>query len=171
MKIGHRNGIGRWLAAERSGTVEQAEQALRELFGMLVAPMPSPGFAERVLLTVAPMPQAARLARGWRMTLAASLVLAALSVAFAPLAVFVLAEFVHVGSLIELAGAGVVLASRALVDWLSFWQSLVGLNRVLMTIISRPPVALTLIAMAALTTVSFRMLVELTVPKRSPRHG
>lgn len=171
MRTHPRNGIGRWLAAERSGTAEQAEQALRELFALLVDPVPSTGFVDRVMLAVTPMPQAARLAPGWRLVLAASLALAALSVAFAPLAVLMLAEIVHIGVVIELVGSGIVLASGALVEWLTFWQSLVGLHRVLVTFVSRPPVTLTLIGVAVLTSVSFRVLVELMVAKRSAHHG
>jgi hypothetical protein len=165
------NRLVRWLTAERTQTAEQAERALQDLFGVLVDPMPTAGFADRVMLAVASVPQAASLARGWRLTLAACLVLAALSFAFAPLVVLMLAELARIGSVIELIGSGVVLASRALVDWLSFWQSLVGVNRVLVTVISRPSVAALLIAVAVLTTVSFRLFAELMVAKRSTHHG
>jgi hypothetical protein len=161
----------RWLLAERSGTVAAADRALRDLFSVLVDPAPSAGFADRVMLRLAPMPEAGRLALGWRLTLAACLVVAALSVAYLPLVVWPLAEFVRVGGLVQLLGTALAAASRALVDWLSFWQSLAGVNIVLMTVISKPSVAAMLFAVAVLTAISFRILSGLMVAKRSPYHG
>jgi hypothetical protein len=43
------DALSRWLAAERSGASEDAEEALAELLGELPRPAPPAGFADRVL--------------------------------------------------------------------------------------------------------------------------
>ena len=105
--------LGRWLGAERRRDEALADGLLRELFAGLARPMPAAGFAERVLVGLAPPPVARPLALGWRLTLASCLLLVALSVAFV-LLLLPLAEMLQVASLVRLGTDGIVLGARAL---------------------------------------------------------
>ena len=169
--IDFNNPLSRWLAAERSGATDRVESTLVELFRLLAQPAPSAGFADRVVARLAPMPQVEKLALGWRLTLAASLMLVALSVGWLPMVVLPLIEAARVGQLVEIAAAGLVAGSRALAGWLSFWHSMIEVNRVVVTVVSKPPVAATLVAVAGLTAVSFRVFSVLMAAERSTHHG
>ena len=114
-----------------------------------------------------PMPQREQIPLGWRALLAASLVLVALSMAVLPLALWPIAEVVRLSSLVNLAAALVVAASQALAGWMSFWQSLGDANRVLITVVSKPPVAAALLATAGLGAVAIRLLTGLKALDRS----
>ena len=167
----YHNPLSRWLAAERSGTTERVESALTQLFAMLTQPAPSAGFADRVVGRLAPMPQVEKVALVWRLTLAACLMLVALSVAWLPVVVMPLIEAANVGRLVGILTAGLVAGSQVLAGWLSFWHSLIEVNRVVVTVVSKPPVAATLIAVAGLTAVSFRAFSVLMAAERSTHHG
>lgn len=165
------NPLSRWLAAERAAATDHAERALDELFALLAQPSPATGFAERVVARLAPLPPAEKVALGWRLALAFSLMLVALSVAWLPLVVMPLAEAVRPGQLVEILVAGLVAGSRALTEWLAFWHSMIEVNRVVVTVVSKPPVAATLIVLAGLTAVSFRAFSVLMATERSTHHG
>jgi len=167
----HHNPISRWLSAERSEKVEWAESALIELFGLLAQPAPGAGFADRVMARLAPLPQAERIALGWRLTLATCLMLVALSVAWLPVIAMPLIEVVRLSQLFELLAAGLIAAIQALASWLSFWHSLIEVNRVVVTVASKPPVAVILAAMMGLTAISLRAFSVLMAAERSTHHG
>jgi len=159
------------LAAEKSGRVEPAERALRDLFAMLADPLPGAGFAGRVLARLEPTPTVVPIGIGWRLALAACLMLAGLWIAYLPLVVMPLIDAARVGQVVGLLGSALVTGSQMLVGWLSFWESLGAVNRVLVTMISKPPVALTLVVLAGLTALSFRFLSDLLAEERSTHHA
>ena len=165
------NPLSRWLAAERSATTERVESSLVELFGVLSHPLPRAGFADGVMARLAPLPQAEKVALGWRLMLAACLMLVALSVAWLPLVIVPLADVVRLGQVVELLVAATVAGSRALADWLAFWHSLIEVNRVVVTVVSKPAVAATLIGVAGLTAVSFRAFSVLMAAERNTHNG
>jgi len=167
MKSDQNRSLRRWLRAERAGHLERAEIALREVFRRLADPSPSLGFVDVVMARLLPIPPREQIAVGWRALLAASLVLVAFSVAVLPLVIWPIAEVVRLSSVIDFAASLVVATSQALAGWLSFWQSLGEANRVFFTIVSKPPVAVMMLAVAGLGAVAIRILSGLRALDRS----
>lgn len=166
-----KNPLRRWLAFERAGGAGQAELALRDFFRLLNDPAPSSGFVDRVMVRILPLAYRERIGVVARALLAACLLLVALSVAWLPFLMWPLADVIRVGSLVDFLAATLVAASRTLAGWLSFWQSLADANRVLMTVISKPPIALLMLAVALFAAVGVRLLDSLKAMDRSPRNA
>ena len=159
--------LRQWLRAERAGHLERAEIALREAFRQLSDPSPSLRFVDIVMFRLLPRPRREQIPVGWRALLTTSLALVALSVAVLPLLIWPLTEVVRLSSVIDFAASVVLAASQALAGWLSFWQSLGEANRVFFTIVSKPPVAATMLAVAGLGAVAIRFLSGLRALDRS----
>lgn len=166
-----KNLLRRWLVFERSGRAGQAELALRDFFRLLADPAPSSGFVDRVMVRVFPLAYREQMPVGARALLASCLLLVALSVAWLPFLLWPLADVIRVTSLIDFLAATWVAASRALAGWLSFWQSLADANRVLMTVISKPSIALLMLAVALFAAWCIRLLNALKVMDRSRRNA
>jgi hypothetical protein len=164
------SSLRQWLKAEAAGNVGRAEVALRSVFRRLADPSPSPGFAEVLMARLLPISLREQIPVGWRLLLAASLVLVALSVAVLPLVVWPVADGIPFSSVIGLAASVVVAASQALAGWLSFWQSLAEANRVFLTLVSRPVVAAMMLAVMGLAAVAIRALSGLRASDRSVRN-
>jgi hypothetical protein len=167
MKNESDNSLRQWLRAEGADDTERAEGALRGVFRRLADPAPSLGFADAVMARVLPIRHQEQIAVGWRVLLATSLVLVALTVAVLPLFLWPIAELVRFSSVVSLAASLVVAASQALAGWLAFWQSLGEATRVLLEIVSKPSVAAMMIAVAGLGVLVVRVLAGLKALDRS----
>ncbi len=161
--------IRQWLAAERAGRDADAERALRAAFRHLVDPEVSPQFARAVLERIG-SPAAPRLAIGWRLAIAALWLVLSLSVVSVPWVVLTLRSLIGLGTLVDWLGGAIVQASRALVSWLSLWQTAGEISQVLSNLLSRPAVALVVLATAGLATVALRMLSGLMSTGESRTH-
>lgn len=157
--------IRRWLAAERAGRDEEAERALTLAFRSLSDPEVSPRFARAVLARIGsatpPMPL------GWRIAIAALLVVTSVSVIYAPWVVFALRSVLGVGGLVEFIGDVIVQSSRGIVSWLTLWQTAGEINRILLNLLSRPAVAVVVLATMGLAAVALRLLFGLLTADRS----
>ena len=137
----------RWLAAEHSNRDDAAEGALVEVFKVLVDPRAPKGFAEAVMRRIDMRPVPAALSATVRWMVAVAMVATALSVAVLPLVLASLSRLVELGALVELTGAMLVGASRALASWLAFWLSLADVSRMVLSVICNLIVLPALISM------------------------
>lgn len=158
--------LHRWLAAESRGRDEDAEQLLFGLFRALPEAEPAAGFSHRVLVT-------AGVVSSWRMraAVAGGLLAAGLAAAFLlPLAIGMVAEITP-GAVLGLAASAVTALAAALDELVFVWHFLARLRETLWLVVATPPVALTLLAMAAVATLAGRWLVELLSLDRSPGYA
>jgi hypothetical protein len=156
----------RWLAAESRGRDEDAEQLLFGLFRGLPEAAPADGFADRVLI-------AAGVVSSWRLRVAATggLLAAGLAAAFLLPLAFALLGRIDPGAVTAALAAGVTGAAAALDDLVFVWQFLAHLRQTLWMVVSAPPVALTLLATAAVCALSGRWLAGLLSLDRSPGYA
>lgn len=149
--------IREWLAAERAGRDSEAERALAAAFRYLSQPEVSPRFARLVLERIGASPPPS-LAVGWRLAIAALWLLTSISVVYLPWMVLTLRSVVGIGTLVDFVGGTIVQISRALVSWFALLQTAGEVNQVLLNLLSRPAVALVVLATAGLATVALRLL-------------
>jgi hypothetical protein len=171
--------LERWLAAEAAGRLDDAEAALAALFAAVPRLAPPPGFAERVVLAVAPLSPAhpTRSTLGFRLAVAACLALVALaapSVAgLAGLAGGWLAEL-SVAGLLAGATAALVAAAGGVADVVAgagaVWQDLARVGGWAAAAAATPVVATALAAGLATAVVAFRLLAGLFAHERSWSH-
>ena len=159
--------MNRWLSAERASRESAAEEALGEVFALLVEPSPSPGFAAAVLRRIEEVPVVAAVPLAMRWAIALAMVAAALSTAAMPIAWLSVRGFLEVGALIELVSSALVAGSAALVSWLELWQSLAELDRVLLGIVSKPLVAAPLVVILGISLLALMLFSRLTTSDRS----
>ncbi|MEE8525426.1 MAG: hypothetical protein V3T72_15930 [Thermoanaerobaculia bacterium] len=158
--------LHRWLTAENRGRDEDAEQLLFGLFRALPEAAPVAGFADRVLI-------AAGVISSWRMraVVTGGLLAAGLAAAFLlPLAIGLVTRIAP-GDVLGLAASGVTAVAAAVDELVVVWHFLARLRETLWLVISTPPVALTLLTMAAVSTLAGRWLVELLSLHRSPGYA
>jgi hypothetical protein len=158
--------LHRWLAAESRGRDEDAEQLLFGIFRALPATEPAAGFTDRVLV-------AAGMVSSWRMRVAVTggLLAAGLAAAFLLPLVIALAAQITPGAVLGLAASAVTALAAVLDELVLIWHFLARLRETLWLVVATPPVALTLLAMAAVSTLAGRWLVELLSLHRSPGYA
>lgn len=161
-----RHPIRRWLAAERDGRDRDAERALVATFRCLALPQVSPRFTRSVLERIA-LPAPPPLAVGWRAAIAALLVIVSVSVVYSPWVVLVLRSVIGLGSLVDFVAGTTVQLSRAIVSWSSLWQTVGEVHQVLLSLLSRPVVAVFVLATTGLAAVALRLLTGLMSADRS----
>ena len=159
--------VHRWLAAERSHRGAAAEAALTEIFGLLRDPHAPAGFVAEVLRRLEGRPVAVLLPASLRGAIAVAMIAAALSVAIAPALLSWLSDLVTLGMLVELAGAALAGASRALATGLAFWESLARVSAVAWSLVSRPQIALLVLGATAISAVGLRLFASLVTSDRS----
>ena len=178
------DALARWLQAEREADDAQAEAALLEMFESLPRLAPSAGFADRVLLRVAPpaalpaIPPARQSwlvwlfrSPGFRLALTSGLLAAFISMFWLPRLVMTLLGMATMNDLLELGVASVVdlnqwlgLASRV-GEW---FLTVLGALAVSLT----SPAALKVTAgCLAISGISFVVLRELMTRDRSLRYA
>ncbi len=160
--------VREWLAAERSGRPDAADEAFRRVFGLVPRFAPSPAFADRVLAAArGPV----RTPAGWlaetiwlRPVIAASLLLCGLAV----LGLSVPLPLPRAGSLLS---AGItafssfaVWMSRAVDTGLSVWELLGEVGLAARAAVCTPVVAVALILNAAVALMSIIGLTRLLAP-------
>lgn len=158
--------LHRWLEAEERGRDEQAERLLAGIFAGLPQAQPAADFADRVLA-------AAGVAVSWRLRVAVSggLLAAGLAAAFLlPLAVALVSQIAP-ADVVEAAASGIAGIANALDELVFIWHFLAHLRETAWLVVSAPPVALTLLTMAAICTLAARWLVDLLSLDRSPGYA
>lgn len=161
--------IREWLAAERAGREAEAERALAAAFRHLAAPEVSPHFATAVLARIDSSARP-RLAIGWRLAIAALWLVVSLSVIYVPWVVVTLRGLLGLGNLVDLIGEAIIQVSRALVSWLSLWQTIGEINQILLNLLSRPVVAAVVVVTVGLATVALRLISGLLSTDGSRSH-
>ena len=169
--------LGRaWLRAERDADEPAAEAALASLFAALPLASPRVGFTTRVLRQ-AGVRRAGRdlfARRGVRWAVAASLVLAAITLLVVPgLVASVLAPFGGALSLAGVLGSAAqlfVLMGRWVSAGMAFWRVASDVGSACVLALSKPPLAFGLFAMAATGALALRALNRLMSPERSTSH-
>jgi hypothetical protein len=106
-----------------------------------------------------------------RWLVAAAMIGVASSLVVLPVTLRSLGGLFQVGATVELLSSALVLASGALASWLELWQSLVALDRVLLNIVSKPHVALPLVAALGLSLAALALVSRLTASHRSRRYA
>ncbi len=159
--------MNRWLSAERARRESAAEEALGEVFALLVEPSPSPGFAAAVMRRIEGVPVVAAVPVAMRWAIAVAMVAAACSAALVPAAWLSFKGFFEVGASVELVSSALVAGSAALASWLELWQSMAELDRVLLGIVSKPLVAAPLVAILGISLAALTLFSRLTASDRS----
>jgi hypothetical protein len=163
-----RDPWSRYLEADREGRPEEAERALFEAFGALPRPAPRAGFAARVMARVAPP---SWFARTWvRAALAAAAVLAAAALVLVPPIAIPIAEAVGPGGVMHLladAFTGFVVRIGRGAD---LWRVLATVSDAIAAAVSRPQIALLLLAQFALAALSLHRLAALARSRRYVPH-
>lgn len=162
-----KQSIRRWLEAERSNENGVAEAALIEVFRLLEDPVVPAGFARAVMRRIGAGAAPVALPVAARWAIAAVMIAAAFSLAYLPLVLKFLSAIFQIAALVELTGTLLVGASSALASWLELWQSLAEVNRILFNIISRPNLAVPLLAILGVSVVAFRLFSRLMTSNRS----
>ena len=166
-----RQSTRRWLAAERSNRDDAAEAALVEVFEALSDPAAPEGFAEAILrrIDVRRVPVALTTATRW--VVATAMIAAAVSVVVLPLVLTSLSWLIELGALVEFTGALLIGASRTLASWLAFWQSLAEVNRLVLSLVSKPQVALAMVGTLGVSIIALHFLSRLMTSDRSTGHA
>lgn len=162
----------RWLAAESAADAAEAESRLRSLFAGLEDPLPSRGFADRVValaLAEAPVRRAAR-SRLSRALAAGLLAAAGLAVALllpASLALLGLVEWATLPALAVRALAGLFASvGRAFADW----QELLAVLQPVARALARPPVVAALAGLALVSSLALASLARTLEREEGVRH-
>ena len=161
----------RWLAAEELGRDARAERALRGLFAALPMPFPTAGFADRVLAAAGLRASSAIYPWWIRVAIAASLLLAGLTSAYALPLVLGLTEVVAPGDVFAALVQGFLRLVRGIDELLALWRFCLLIIDTLLLIATAPPVVLTLLLLTTLSAFTFRALSELSSRERSPHHA
>lgn len=163
----------RFLAAEAEGREDAAEAALAELFRELPERRPRPGFAARVMTTIA-AGEARR--RGWlarpavRVALAAAALAVAVSAALLVPMIGPVARWIGPGGAVELLiGALAGLATRFAAG-LTAWGPLAAAARALGLALLDPRMAGLLFVQLLIATLALRGLVGIVSAQRSHVH-
>lgn len=171
--------LARWLEAEREADDPGAEAALLELFESLPPLAPSAGFADRVLLQVAPpaVPAAGQSWLGWlfrspgfRLVLASSLVAACISLLWLPQAMMALARMVSVGDVLELGTASLVDFGRWMGIAMRVGEWFLTVLGALAVSLASPAALKVTVGCLATSGISFVVLRELMTRDRSLRY-
>ncbi len=158
-----------WLAAEKDGRDNAAEQALHTLFSRLPQASPAIDFADRVLTAVALTRPVPVVSYPWwsRAAIAACLLLVGLSAGLILPAVVSVARVIAPGDAVGVVVQGFVALAGRLDELLSLWQIWARIVDTLLLIATAPPVVLALLTLTALSAFTFRELKRALVPYRS----
>ncbi len=138
--------MNRWLSAERSGDEAVADEALGDVFSLLLDPVPPEGVAAAVMQRLEGVRVVAAVPVSLRWAIATAMLAAAFSAAVMPVALTTMRGLIEVGAPVELVSSALVTGSAALVGWLELWQSMAELDRGRLGIVSKPLVAAPLVA-------------------------
>ena len=181
MTPSHEEILNRWLAAERDGRDDEADEALFALFEAEALPplAPSAGFADRVLVRAgvvagAPVRRSAFGGLWFRGLVALALLATGLSLPWLSGALRSLVELAgrlwSPGDLVRLGMAALVTLSQALASVITFGEGLLGLGRVLASPFATPPVALVVVLCLLVSLMAFHFLRNLIARDRSWSH-
>lgn len=164
----------RWLAEEASrqdlASDRAAEAALREVFRSWPAPAPPRGFALAVLRRaglVEPRRDVFSSSRWLHAGIAASLVLAALSLLLMPVGARLARLAFEPGDVVDWITRGLMSASQVIAEALDLWGFLSRLGGALSAAVATPQVAITLLAIALCAGGALRALDRLITAERS----
>ncbi len=165
--------VARWLGHERAGREAAGERALSRVFARLPRPLPSAGFAERVLLAAGLAPARARdLARlEVRALVALGCALSAVSIFYLPSVLAALSATLRPHGLVDLAVGLLVEVSQRVAAGFAVWDALHLAGRVLAEAASTPAVMASLALAALVSAGAFRVLQELVIPERSRQNA
>lgn len=163
--------LAAWLDAEARTDDRGAEAALAGLFAALPVHGPRGGFSDRVLRRAGIGPETDAFAARWvRWAIACALAAAAVSLLVAPAVIGPLASSLSLADILGGLTHAVVLGARWIGAGAGFWRTASDVGSAVSLAASKPPVALTLLAMVAASVGAFRALNRLISPERSASH-
>lgn len=165
--------MARWLGHELAGREAAGERALSRVFARLPRPLPSGGFAERVLLAAGLPSARARDLAGLevRALVALACALSAISIFYLPSVFAALAATVRARGVVDLVAGLLVELSQRMAASLAFWEALRRVGGVLAEIAATPAVMASLTLAVLVSVGAFRVLHELMVPERSRQNA
>ncbi|MEO8503550.1 MAG: hypothetical protein ABI609_06590 [Acidobacteriota bacterium] len=172
----HPEDLETWLRAESAGDSERADRALAGLMQRLPLAQPSAGFAGRVLQRAGigtPVRVAVDLF-AWtsvRWAIGLGLVLAAASLLFVPTLLQPLVSAVSLSGVLGALTQVIVQIGRWIGAGAAFWRVAGELGSTCALVVSKPPIALLLLAMAGMGAAALRVLNRLMSPERSAAHA
>ncbi len=165
--------IAKWLGHELAGRERPGERALTRVFARLPRPLPSAGFAERVLLAAGLTPGRARDLAGLevRALVALACALSAVSIFYVPSVLSAISATVRARGLVDLAAGLLVELSQRVAASFAVWDALRLAGRVIAEAAATPGVMATLALAALVSAGAFRLLQELVIPERSRQNA
>lgn len=165
--------VRRWLAAEKSGRTDEADQEFRQVFRLVPRAEPSASFGGRVLAAVSSAgPQASLRRAGWfvlRPVVAASLLLSGLAVLSVSGSPPVPPVGTIVGTGVAAFTAVTACTNRAAEAGLAVWRLFGDIGLAARAVASTPPVSVAIGLNAALALLSFLGLRRVLTPLEEPR--
>lgn len=155
-----------WMTAERSGREAEAERALARLFAVLPAPLPSAGFADRVLAG-AGLRAAPAVYPWWsRAAIAACLMVVGMALAYTLPLTLGLSRLVAPGEVAATIVSGFVAVLSRIDELFVAWRLCANVAQTLMLVVTSPPVFWTVLTLSTLSAFTLRGLSELVSSNR-----
>jgi len=158
--------LERWLAAEAAGDDAGAEDAFGALCAALPRLAPHPGFAERVVMEVAPEPRPWFAAWMWKVALAAAISLAGVTVGLLPLLRWVPLDVPGPGEIVSAAARAMTWLYQWLGAGLGFWETLAQVGNAVGVAAGTPEIATAMLGSALLSAAALYTLHHLLVYER-----